>query len=109
MVYLNPDTPYMKFIAPFVAKKQKLVLDFLGCVGKEGVKDVYEPFVEGPRNMVPEHIQKKKHPTIWAFDRHLDGAVKECLVSEYLGWEFAELFKGKTEEELEERAKSFVF
>ncbi len=30
-------------------------------------------------------------------------------MSEYLGWEFAELFKGKSEDELEELAKSFAF
>jgi hypothetical protein len=35
--------------------------------------------------------------------------VRETLLSEYLGWEFAELFKGKTEEELEELARSFAF
>jgi hypothetical protein len=35
--------------------------------------------------------------------------VREALMSEYLGWEFAELFEGKSEEESEELAKSFSF
>lgn len=35
--------------------------------------------------------------------------MRETLLSEYLGWEFADLFAGKTEEELEELAKSFAF
>lgn len=109
MVYLNPDTPYMKLIAPFVAKRQKLALDFWGCVDKEGVKDVYGPFVEGLKSMVPEHLQKKKYPHMWTFDRHVERVVRETLMSEYLGWEFAELFQGKTEDELEELARSFAF
>jgi hypothetical protein len=109
MVYLNPETPYMKLIAPFVAKKQKLALDFWGVVDKEGVKDVYEPFIAGLKNMVPEHIQNKKYPHIWTFDRHVERVVRETLMSEYLGWEFAELFEGKTKEELEALAESFSF
>lgn len=109
MVYVNPDTPYMKLVAPFVSKKQKLALDFWGCVDKEGIRDIYEPFVEGLKKMVPEQIQKKKYPHIWTFDRQIARAVRGCLMSEYLGWEFAELFEGKTEAELEELAKSFAF
>lgn len=109
MVYLDPESPYMKLTAPFVAKKQKLGLDFWGCMDKEGVKDVYGPFIQGLKAMVPEHLQDKKYPKIWTFDRQVERVVRECLLSEYMGWEFAELFKGKTEEELEELARSFRF
>jgi len=109
MVYVNPDTPYRRLIDPFVAKKQKLALDFWGVVNKEGVKDVYDPFVQGLKKMIPEHLQKKKYPHIWDFQRHVERVVRETLMSEYLGWEFAELFEGKSEEELEELAKSFAF
>ncbi|PVH93545.1 glycoside hydrolase family 5 protein [Periconia macrospinosa] len=109
MVYLDPSTPYMKLIAPMVAKKQKLALDFWGVVNKDGVKDVYSPFIEGLKKMVPEHLQKKKYPHIWTFDRHVERVVRESLMSEYIGWEFAELFAGKSMEELEELAKSFSF
>ena len=59
--------------------------------------------------LVPEHIQRKKYPHIWAFDRQTERAVRECLMSECMGWEFAELFQGKTEDELEELAKSLAF
>ncbi|XP_014551205.1 glycoside hydrolase family 5 protein [Bipolaris victoriae FI3] len=109
MTYVGLDTPCMKLIAPFVAKKQKLALDFWGVVDKDGVKDVYEPFIAGLKNMVPEHLQKKMYPNTWIFDRQVERAVREGLMSEYLGWEFADLFEGKTEEELEELAKSFAF
>jgi len=107
MTYLDPDSPYMKLIAPFVAKKQKLGLDFWGCVDKESVKDVYEPFVRGLKAMVPEHLQKRKYPHIWTFERQVERVVRECLLSEYMGWEFAELFRGKEEADLEQLAASF--
>jgi hypothetical protein len=109
MVYLDPDSPYMKLIGPFVTKKQQLGLDFWGVIDKEGVKDVYGPFIDGLKKMVPEHLRDKKYPTIWTFDRHVERVVRECLLSEYLGKEFAELFAGKTEEELDQLAASFRF
>jgi aryl-phospho-beta-D-glucosidase BglC (GH1 family) len=109
MVYLSPDTPYRKLIDPFVSKKQALALDFWGVVDKEGVANVYTPFIEGLKKMVPEHLQTKKYPFIWDFGRHVERVVRETLMSEYLGWEFAELFEGKSEEELEELAASFSF
>ena len=109
MVYVDPATPYMQLIAPFVAKKQKLGLDFWGCTDKEGVKDVYQPFIAGLRQMIPGHLQRKKYPQTWSFDRQVERVVRECLLSEYLGWEFAELFNGLDENELDQLAQSFKF
>ncbi|GFF56923.1 endoglucanase C [Aspergillus udagawae] len=109
MVYVDPESPYMKLIAPFVAKKQRLGLDFWGCTDKKAVKDVYEPFLQGLRDMVGPELLQKKYPPVWTFDRQVERAVRECLLSEYLGWEFAELFRGKTEQEIEDLARSFAF
>jgi len=109
MTYVDPDSPYMKLISPFVAKKQKLGLDFWGCTDKEGVSHIYGPFVEGLKTMVPEHLRNRKYPNTWTFDRQVERVVRECLLSEYLGWEFAELFRGKTEAELEQLAACFKF
>ncbi|KAG7149258.1 Beta-xylosidase like protein [Verticillium longisporum] len=109
MVYLDPESPYMRLIQPFVDKKQKLGLDFWGVVDKSGVDgDVYGPFISKLKAMIPEHLHKKKYPNIWTFDRQVERTVRELLMSEYLGYEFAELFKDKTEEELEELAASFA-
>jgi hypothetical protein len=107
MVYVNPDTPYMKLIGEFVEKKQRLGVDFWGCTDKTGVSHVYEPFIAKLKEMIPVHLQKKKYPPVWTFDRQVERVVRECLVSEYLSWEFAELFEGKTKDELEELAASF--
>ncbi|KAF2185325.1 glycoside hydrolase family 5 protein [Zopfia rhizophila CBS 207.26] len=97
LVYVDPDSPYMRLIQPFVQKKLRLGLDFWGCVDKEGVADVYGPFIKKLKEMIPEHIQKKKYPHIWTFDRQVE---RES---------YGKLFEGKTEAELEELAASFRF
>ncbi|KAK6541821.1 hypothetical protein TWF694_007601 [Orbilia ellipsospora] len=107
MTYVHPESPYMKLIRGFVEKKGKLALDFWGFSEKEEVKGVYQPFIDGLKATVPEHIRRSKYPNIWQFDRQVERAVRECLMSEYLVKEFAELFEGKTMEELEELAGSF--
>ena len=107
MTYLSPDTAYMELIAPFLAKKKKLGLDFWGSVDKSAVAHVYEPFVKALRDMVPEHLRGKRYPPQWNFDRHVERSVRECLLSEYLGWEMAELFAGKSMEDLDSLAASF--
>lgn len=109
MVHVDLDSPYMKLIRPMVEKKEKLGADFWACFDKTAVEGVYKPFIEGLKSMIPEHLQTRKYPHHWTFDRQVERAVRECLVSEYLGWEFAELFDGKTEEELDVLAQSFLF
>jgi hypothetical protein len=39
----------------------------------------------------------------------MEHVVREMLIGEYLGWEFAELCDGKSEVELEDLVKSFAF
>ncbi|KAH8199177.1 hypothetical protein TruAng_006646 [Truncatella angustata] len=107
MLYLDPESAYMKLIQPFIEKKQRLGVDFWGNVNKDQVKDVYTPFLNAMKSMVPEHLQMRKYPNVWTFERQFERVVRECLLSEYLGLELAELFEGKTFEELEELAASF--
>jgi aryl-phospho-beta-D-glucosidase BglC (GH1 family) len=109
MSYISPETPYIRLIAPFLAKKKRLGLDFWGSTDKAAVASVYEPFLHSLKEMVPEHLRGKRYPPQWSFERHLERSVRECLLSEYLGWEMAELFAGKSMKELDELAGSFKF
>lgn len=110
MTYISPEIPYMRLIAPLLAKKKKLGLYFWGSTDKSAVAHVYEPFVQALKEMVPEHLRLKRYPSPqWSFERHVERSVRECLLSEYLGWEMAELFAGKSMEELDELAGSFKF
>jgi hypothetical protein len=109
MTYVSSETPYMQLIAPFLAKKKKLGLDFWGSTDKSAVAHVYEPFLQALKEMVPEHLRGKRYPPQWSFERQVERSVRECLLSEYMGWEMAELFAGKSMEELDELAGSFKF
>lgn len=109
MVYVDPESAYMRLIRPFVEKKQRLGLDYWGVADKSAINnDVYAPFIEKLKKQIPTHLLKKKYPNVWTFDRQVERAVREMLMSEYLGYEMAELFCGKTEAELEELAASFA-
>lgn len=109
MVYLDPESAHMRLVRPFIDKKQRLGLDFWACADKSLVDaQVYRPLIDKLKDMVPEHLRRKKYPKTWTFDRQVERVVRECLMSEYLGWELAEAFAGKTEDELEELAASFA-
>ncbi|KLU90851.1 hypothetical protein MAPG_09376 [Magnaporthiopsis poae ATCC 64411] len=109
MVYVDPKSAYMRLIRPFVEKKQRLGLDYWGVADKSAINgEVYAPFIEKLKQQIPAHLLKKKYPNVWTFDRQIERAVREMLMSEYLGHEMAELFRGKTEAELEELAASFA-
>jgi Cellulase (glycosyl hydrolase family 5) len=109
MTHISPTSPYMQLIGPFLAKKKALGLDFWGASDKSGVAHVYEPFLKALKEMVPGHFRQTRYPPQWSFERHVERCVRECLMSEYLGLEMAELFRGKTIEELDELAGSFRF
>ncbi|KAG9758911.1 hypothetical protein KCU73_g3657, partial [Aureobasidium melanogenum] len=99
----------MQLIKSFVAKKQRLGLDFWGVVDKTGVSSTYDPFLSDIKKMIPEHLHDSKYPHHWNIERQFERVVRECLVSDYLNLEFAELFKGKSEQELDDLAASFKF
>lgn len=109
MTSISPSSPYMRLIGPFVAKKKHLGLDFWGSSDKSGVASIYDPFIKALKDMVPEHLRDSRYPSPeWSFERQVERCVRECLMSEYLDWEMAELFKGKTKTELDELAGSFM-
>ena len=107
MVYVSPETPYMKLLAPFLAKKASLGVDFWGRDNKD-VKHIYDPLFAHLDEVVPKHLQNKRFPSpLWDLKRHAERVLREMLLSEYLGFEMAELFKDKTFDELEALAASF--
>ena len=107
MVYMDTASPYMKLLAPFIQKKKDLSADFWGS-NDDKVRHVYEPLMTAVKEWVPKYLHNKKYPSpLWTIDRHFERVVRETLLSEYLGWECAEYFQGKSEAELEELAQSF--
>jgi hypothetical protein len=107
MVYLSPETPYMKLLEPFLKKKASLGVDFWGRNDKD-VKHIYEPLFQHMKDSVPERFRTKRYPSpLWGIERHGERVLREMLMSEYLGFEMAELFKDKSFDELDALAASF--
>jgi hypothetical protein len=107
MVYVSPETPWMQLLEPFLKKKASLGTDFWGRDDKD-VKHIYQPLFAHLKAVIPVRFQKKRYPSpLWGIERHAERVLREMLMGEYLGFEMAELFRGKTFDELDELAASF--
>jgi len=108
MVYVKPDTPYMKLMKPFIDKKKRLALDAWGRDDRH-VKDIWEPVVDHIYKELPERYHKAGYPYHWGVARHLARNTRELFLGELFAAEYADYFEGKTKEELDELAASFKF
>ncbi len=109
MVYVSPSSPWMRLLASFLTKKKSLGVDFWGRDDKD-VQHIYKPLLDHVEEVIPERFQKRIYPSpLWTARRHAERVLREMLLSEYLGFEMAELFEGKSFEELEALAASFRF
>jgi hypothetical protein len=107
MVHLNPESKYMKTIAPFLDKKRALQLDAWGRYPSKEVEDLINPLVEWIDKNAP--TSNDQYPMPWFTERQLTRIINQLWVSKCLSDEFAERFKDMSMEELEECAKSFHF
>ncbi|KAF8888372.1 glycoside hydrolase family 5 protein [Gymnopilus junonius] len=105
MVYTSLNMPYMTLFKDFLAKKHRLAVDAWGA-DDTAVKHVYQPLLDHILQEVPERYQNL-YP--WAPSRRLARIARNILVSEFLVKEWADHFIGKSEDELDQLAKSFRF
>ena len=66
-----------------------------------------DPLVQWIDKVSP--MAKDQYPTPWATQRHILRATFQTFLANSFSIEFAELFRGKSFEELEELARSFHF
>lgn len=107
MVHTKQDSPWNTLIRPILEKKKRLQLDSWGKYPSKEVEDVMDPLVKWIDQVSP--AAKEMYPTTWNTQKHLARQVLETFLAETFVAEFAELFRGKTEQELEELARSFAF
>lgn len=111
MVHVSPSTPYMKLFweSGFLQKKYRLAVDAWGADDK-AVKHVYQPIIDMIKDNVPDEKHRQLYPyPVWTLEARVERLARCTLVSEFMVVEWAEHFIGKTEEELDELAKSFLF
>jgi hypothetical protein len=107
MVHVNPESKWMKTIAPFQERKRALQLDAWGRSPSEQVDEVINPLVEWIDRVAPQ--SKEMYPTPWATHRQIIRLINQIWLAGCLQDEFAELFRDMSFEDLEECAMSFHF
>ncbi|KAF8332676.1 glucan 1,3-beta-glucosidase [Cantharellus anzutake] len=111
MVYVSPESPYLKRFGEFIARKRRLAADEWGA-DVTAVESVFEPLIAWFNEQVPNF---NKYPSAWGTKKHcaftlrLERVTRHILLSDSLCGEYAELFRGLTMEELDALAASFKY
>ncbi|KAG9043304.1 hypothetical protein FS837_009767 [Tulasnella sp. UAMH 9824] len=106
MVYVSPDTAYIKRLKPFLDKKKRLAADEWGC-DVSTVDHIFKPVDNWLLEEVPGI--KKRYPPMWNVTTHVGRLLRNILLSEELYPEYAAYFQDLSFEDLEEMAASFKF
>jgi hypothetical protein len=103
LTYAAPDSPWMQRVGAFVQKKARLGVDAWG--GREdGVRDIMVPLRETLHREAPGW-----NPGPFGADWYAKRHVSHLLLSEAILPEFAALFEGLSEPEIDELMQSFRF
>ena len=95
MVYVDPESPWMRLIASFLAKKS-VGVDFWDRDNKD-VQHIYKPLLDHIEEVVPQRFHIRRYPSpLWTVSRHAERVLREMLLSKYLTFEMAEYFEGKS-------------
>ncbi|KAL2831037.1 putative glucanase [Aspergillus pseudoustus] len=105
MVSTRQDSAYNRLVGPMVQKKQRLYVDGFSIERSADVEGLVAPLVKWIDEVAPEATNT--YPLNWDTRNHVVRAVFRTFVAQSLYNEFAELFRGKTREELEELTSSF--
>jgi len=97
VVELAPDSPYIRCIAPALAKKARLATDAWG--DDREVADVIDPLKALVRSEFPDH----PNPDGW-----VNRLVRQILFGEPLVRDYAECFRGMTAADIDEVMSSFA-
>lgn len=110
MVFVSKETPYMTLFKDFLAKKHRLAADAWGA-DETYVRPYYQPLIDLiTKEVAPSPDDQKIYPwPVWKLTDRIGRLSRNILVAEYLVKQWAEHFRGKSEAEIEEIAKSFKF
>ena len=103
LVHADPDSPYVRRIAPVLEKKARLGVDSWGSTD-EGVRHILEPVEELFRTEFPDF-----QPYPWGARRWIHGHIRHVMLAEAMVDEFARSFEGVSPDEAEQLAGAFSF
>ena len=107
MVFTDPNSKWNTLIAPILEKKKKYQLDAWGKYPSTEVEGLINPLVKWIDEVSP--TAKDTYPSTWRTKQHVERAVLQTFLAESFVEEFARLFEGKDEAELESLAKCWSF
>lgn len=99
----DPDSAYLRRIAPVLAKKARLGVDSWGSTDA-GVRHLIEPFERLFADEFPDFA-----PYPWGAPRWIAGHLRHVMLAEAMVDDFARAFDGVTPEEAESLADAFAF
>lgn len=108
MVYTDPESPYIRLLKPFLEKKKRMGLDKWGR-DDQYCAQFYEPMMKHLEEEIPSEYHRIIYPHHWGMRTFVHRAMRECVVSEIMVHYYADYFKDKSFEELDELAASFKF
>ena len=100
---VDPDSAYLRRLAPVLAKKARLGVDSWGSTDA-GVRHVIEPIEELFRTEFPDFA-----PYPWGADRWIAGHVRHVMLAEAMVDDFARVFAGVTPDEAARLGADFAF
>jgi endoglucanase len=103
LVNVRPDSPYLKRFGDFVAKKDRLGADQWGSRG-EGVREVTQPVQDLIEREFPNF-----NPYPWGRFDWVRTLLLNITIAQPLAEEYADLFRGLDDGELDALADSFAF
>jgi endoglucanase len=103
ILHQKADTPYMKLVSSFLARKDSLGADAWGSSDAH-IRPIMEPIEELFKKEFPEYNPYPSGP-----NRHIRQLVRHILIAEALVPEYCSLFRNLSEKELIALAESFRF
>ncbi|MHC3000117.1 glycoside hydrolase family 5 protein [Microbacterium sp. HJ5] len=103
VVTVDPDSAYLRRIAPVLEKKARLGVDSWGSTDA-GVRDVLEPI---ERLFAQEFPDFQPYP--WGARRWIHGHIRHVMLAEAMVDDFARAFEGVDPHEAEALADAFAF
>ncbi|KAJ5760024.1 hypothetical protein N7520_007180 [Penicillium odoratum] len=107
MIYTNPQSKWNQTIRPFLEKKRAIWIDKWGHQHVPEAEAALKPLLDWIDRVSPS--AKDTYPTPWNTELHVTRNVLYTFLAASFTDEFAALFHGMEERELEELARSFHF
>jgi hypothetical protein len=108
MTYVSPDSAWLKLLGPIIKKKRDLAVDSWAYDDAHLQDGLFGPLHQWFEDNVPAQYSKK-YPWQWRMHMHVFRGIRGITLAEYMIPEWADYFKGKSFEELDELAASWKY